>query len=86
MGAIQSVVSAIAGDEFDKVNWYGGCQHPVMRSNQFKRCLWNELGEYLNSRNICIHEDFPWLFRYTEYQERLCGLDHSGLRKGGSQL
>jgi len=72
MGAIQSVVSAIAGDEFDRVNWYGGCQHPVMRSNQFKRCLWNELGEYLKARNICIHEDFPWLFRYTENIKRDC--------------
>ena len=72
MGAIKSVVSAIAGEEFDGVNWFAGHQHPVMRSNHFKRCLWNELGDYLVTRNINIPEVFPWLFRYTENIKRDC--------------
>jgi hypothetical protein len=72
MGAIKSVVSAIAGEAFDKVNWYEGGRQPIMQSNNFRRCLWNELGEYLVARNIKISEDYPWLFRYTENIKRDC--------------
>jgi len=72
MGAIKSVVSAIAGEAFDRVNWHAGSQHPVMRSDHFKRCLWNELGDYLEAKKIKITEDYPWLFRYTENMKRDC--------------
>ena len=80
MGAIKSVVSAIAGEAFDRVNWHAGSQHPVMRSDHFKRCLWNELGDYLEAKKIKIAEDYPWLFRYTENIKRDFGLDYSGLK------
>ena len=59
MGAIKSVVSAIAGEAFDRVNWYGGNNLLIMQSNQFRRCLWNELGEYLVAKQVKISEDYP---------------------------
>ena len=43
-----------------------------MQSNHFRRCLWNELGEYLVAKQVKISEGYPWLFRYTENMQRDC--------------
>jgi hypothetical protein len=43
-----------------------------MASDQFRRCLYNEIGDYLVAKGVSASREYPWLVRCTEDIRRDC--------------
>ena len=47
-------------------------QHPLLASDHFRRCLYNEIGDYLVAKGVSASTEYPWLVRCTEDIRRDC--------------
>jgi hypothetical protein len=58
-------------------------QHPLLASDQFRRCLYNEIGDYLVAKGVSASTEYPWLVRCTEDIRRDCPEAKSVYKKLG---
>ena len=58
MGGISTMILAIRGPSGEGLNWHGAMQHPLLASNHFRRCLYNEIG-YLVAQGVSTSTDYP---------------------------
>ena len=72
IGGISAMILTMHGKSYEGLNWYGAMQHSLMASDQFRRCLYNEIGDYLVAKGVSASKEYPWLVRCTEDIRRDC--------------
>ncbi len=72
IGGISAMILTMHGTSYEGLNWHGAMQHSLMASDHFRRCLYNEIGDYLVAKGVSASKEYPWLVRCTEDIRRDC--------------
>ena len=67
---IDQIFSFIGGHGYDRCNWSRGLTATLFLSDHFRRQLYEEMGFYFKHKEVDIHNQYPWLVRFTENIDR----------------